>query len=438
MPYSQTTLDQFVGQIGDLMDDPGHVYWKVPEITFALWEALRVWGALTNYWRTRGSFALVPSPSPYYDLSIQLPNLRTRSWTLGQMVQEIQYMLLENPSGISGAGMSGQITIQSILNAIQAARNRFVLDVHLPLSIHSTPSGPPPPQGMVQFDQSSVFVHRASWLDAHSLTWNNVWREDIWSADKNDPTWTLEPTTPQIYSEAENSPLKLQLSPAPNTEGSLEILSVDSSLLDLTNPAATFGIPDEWIHAVKYSALSYILYGEGQIKDVVRAEYAERRYQQAVEFAKDARSVFRLLSNNVPLPLDSLASIDAGSPFWRNQVGPPEMAGALYDIVTFSPGSPDQPYGITADVSQTAPLPTTHQFIQLGYEDIDHIIDYVSHVLTFKCGGDDFKSTYPGYDSYMSAVASRKGVNAAKIKYLTPLMGQPQVEWAMRPDRVKV
>lgn len=444
--YTQITLSEFVAQIGVLMDDTTAVYWTVPEIQSVIYEAMRVWGATTNYWRTRGVFNLSPTQnSAYYDLSVVLPSLRTRTWTIGQMVTDIQYMLLENPSGVAGTGMSGQVGISSILNAIQVARNRFVLDTRFPLSIHSILEAPPPPTGLIDFPQDSVYVHRAAWQDITSGTWANLWRSDAWGYDKSDPMWNSTPGAPELFSEAENAPLKLQLVPPPVANGYLEALTVDSLSVDVTSDASLFNIPDEWIHAVKYSALSYLLSGEGQIKDMVRATYAEQRYQQAVALCVDARSIIRLLSNGVPLNIDSLVNIDSSQPFWRNQTGTPESAGVLYDIVAINPGSPDAQYGIAADVVQTAPLPTLgvptpedqSQYMQIGPEELDHISDYVCHVLTFKCGGAEFKSTMSGYDNFMQAVAGRKAINAAKIRYMVPLFGMPQKEWASRPDKME-
>lgn len=438
MPYTGITLTQFVTQISYLLDDTSNRYWIVPEIQFAVFEALRVWGALTNYWRARGVFNLDPSSStPYYDLSVQLPVLRSRNWTLNNMVLEIQYEILENPAGISGADMSGQTTIQAILNSIQTARNRFVLDTRLPLSVHSAFGNPPSPDGMITFNQSSVYVHRAAWQDIPSSTWTNLWREDAWSIDKNNIQWELQPGQPNSYSEAENSPLMLQLNPPPVNEGMVEALTVDSLVIDTTNPNSLFNIPDEWIHAVKYGALSELLSADSQINDPLRAQYAETRYTQAVEFARDARSIIRLMANRYALPLDSLAAIDAGMPYWRNNTGAPFVAGSLYDMIMVAP-SPNQAYGIIADVVQSAPLPdlSGSTFIQLGNEELEEIKKYVVHYLLFKCGGDEFKSSMTGYDSFMKSVSGRKAINSAKIKYMVPLFGQPQSEWAMRPDKV--
>jgi hypothetical protein len=437
--YSQVTLAQATTQVSTLLDDLSARYWTVPEIQYAIWEGLRVWGALTSYWRSRGAFQFLPtSPTPFVDLSSALPTLRTRSWTLNQLTQEIQYALLENPSGIAGTGMSGQVSIQSILLAIARSRNRFVLDAKFPISIHEAFGAPPAPSGTITFSQSSVFVHRVQWQDLLTGEWVNLWREDEWALDHANQDWPLDPSGPQTYSEAVLAPLTLQLSPPPLASGSCEALTVDSLKIDLTDPASTFNIPDEWVHALKWGALSDLLTAESQLHDPLRAQYAESRYQQAGSFARDARSVLRVQANGVPMPIDTLRAIDAGTWYWRNTYGTPYLAGVLYDLVCPVP-LPSAPTGATADVVQSAPIPLLPpDFIPLGFEDIDHIINYATHILCFKCGGKEFTDTIPGYDAFMSAVAGRKGVNAAKIRYLTPLFAQPTKEQYERPDRIEV
>lgn len=434
--YSQITLQQLQGQVSEVLDDNAAVFYVPAEITFAIQEALRVFGALTAYWRTRKTFPVTPTAaSPFYDLSKLAPQLRTRTWTLNQLVQEIQYHLFEAPTGVAGTGGSGQVTIQSILEAVQRARNRFVIDTHLPNSLHPKFTTTPPPDGLVSFPQSSVFVHRASWQDAGGQ-WTNLWRQDAWTFDKADYQWTTEPGMPSAYSEAELAPLQLQIYPPPVNAGNLEAITVDSLTMDLTNPAATFDIPDEWVHAVKYSALEDLLTGGGQITDSLRGQYCGQRYQQAVTFAKGARSIIRLTANGLPLPVDPMVAIDAGMPFWRNQSGTPLVAGTFYDIIAITPGLPTQKVSVGVDLVQSAPIPLApSDFVQIGEENISDIVNYATHYLSLKCGGDEFKGTMGDYDDFMRSVAVRKGVNAAKIQYFEPLFGQWQREESYRPDQ---
>lgn len=460
MAYAQLTLDQLVAQVSELLDDSAARFWTRDEIVLAINEGLRTWGAYTSYWRERGSFPITPAGSglwsassfpwgagvfpwqytsglSWYDLSVLLPGLRSRSATLDTLTREIQFALLEPASGIAGTGMSGQVKIGAILQAIGRARNRFVLDARLPYSVHANLISPSPMSGEVSIPASTVFIHRAAWLDLPGGVWTTLWREDSWAADHADSNWIVTPGTPRAFSEAEDSPLALGLIPPPVNEGLIEALTVDSLGIDLANPASTFGIPDEWIHAVKWAALSDLLSSEGQVKDAVRAAYAESRYGQSISFAADARSILRVQINGRPVPLDTITALDRGEFTWRNQSGPPGFAGAAYDLLTFSPGVSDQTYGVAVDLVRSAPLPANGaDFLQLGTEDLDNLLNYVSHVLTFKCGGKEFTGTFGNYNSWLGAVAGRKSINRARVRYLDPLFGVSQREWAERPERI--
>ncbi len=417
----------------ELLDDPTGSFYIDGEIILALKESLYVFGALTGYWRARSSFNITPSDtSQFYNLATLLPQYRPRTITLNSVVQEIQLHLLEDPSGIASTGMSGQVSIASILQAIQRARNLFVIDCKLPNTVHPNFTSSPPPDGLVEFPQTSVFVHRASWQDSGGQ-WANLWRQDAWAFDKGTYQWPSEPGAPTSYSESELAPLQLQIYPPPLSAGNLEAVTVDSLEMDITNPNSLFGLPDEWTNSVKYGALADLLTGGGQISDDLRGQYCTQRYQQAVAFAKDARTIIRLTCNGLPLPIDSLDAMDAGTPFWRNQPGPPQVAGVLYDLLAIGPV--DQTYNIGIDVVQAAPVPfALGDFLPIGDENLDDILSYVANYLTLKCGGNEFKSTMVNYDQYMKAVATRKGVNAAKITYLEPLLGMWQREQGVRPD----
>jgi hypothetical protein len=244
---------------------------------------------------------------------------------------------------------------------------------------------------------------------------------------------------PNSYSEAELAPLKLQLVPEPANEGLIEALCVLSLQLDTSKTIAsgnqTFNVPDEWSHAIKYAAVADMCSAESQNKDPLRAQYAEMRYVQAMIVAREAKSLVRVSLNGVPLPIDSLFSLDAGSAYWRNQRGKPYVAGCLFDLVAFNP-LPDNGYGVSVDVVQSAPIPQGNAPIQIGNEDITNITDYVTHALTFKCGGKEFQDSFAQYDSFLKCVEQRGGINKAKIKYLEPLFGQPMKDDQARPDEM--
>jgi hypothetical protein len=431
-PYQQLTLQQFTTLISTLLDDTAARYWTIQEITYAVQEALYVWGALANYWRARGTFQASPTDqTPWYDLSVLCPTLRTRALAPISVYTEMAYHLLEEPLPLFFGQGSGQVTIAVIAEAVDRALNRFLMDTHLPYAV-TTLGGPPPPDGQFTFSPKVVYVHRVGWKDSRSGVWTPLWRDDAWGIDRGNPSWTTEPGSPTEYSMAETAPLTLQLAPPPGNSGICEAITVNSLVPSITG---TFGLPDEWVHAVKYSALADVLSADSQINDPLRAKYCEQRYQQSVAFAQEARSVFRVLANGTPLALDTLGALDAGLPYWRNQPQPPFIGATVYDMVVIPPVT--SVTGIGVDLSQSAPIPmVSTDWIPLGYEDVEHITEYVLSYLLLKCGGNEFTGSLSGYDSFMSAVAGRKDVNRALVRYLVPLFQMPNQDQGYRPDRV--
>lgn len=136
------------------------------------------------------------------------------------------------------------------------------------------------------------------------------------------------------------------------------------------------------------------------------------------------RSLVRLQINDVPLALDTLSNLDSARPYWQNKKGRPSMAGTLYDVIGLS-DVPSQPYGATADLVRSAPLPAQPlDYIQVGSEEVGYIMDYCRHILSFKLGGSEFAATFPLYDNFLSAALQRNKLLGAKARYLTALFGQ--------------
>lgn len=420
-----------------MLDDPQENYWVRQEKYYAIWEAMFVWGAYTGHWRARDDFYLDPAkPDPYYDMSVLFPVYRPRNWTLGKLVEDIQYMSLENPGGVSGTGMSGQIGIQAILQSISKACNRFFVDACIPYSVNQSVPSPAPNSSIVNLPQNCVIVHRCMWQDTQTGTWYPLWRQDAWAQDRAFPNWTTNPDWPRVFSESEISPITLEVYPAPNNTGKLEAITVDSQEVDLSNSNQVLFLPNEWVHAIKYCALADLFSNESQCVDVVRATYAEARYKQALEMTKAARSIIRATAMNTPLPIDSMAAMDAGQMYWRNQSGPPVVGSVLYDILVVSP-MPDNSYPITVDMCITAPIPQSGaDFVNLGKEEIRAILFYAAHVLTFKCGGSEFQNTFDNYDDFMRSIENRNQITSAKILYLKSILGQAQKELSARPDKL--
>lgn len=425
MPYAQYTRAAFRTELAQALNDSSNVYWAADELNRALNEALLVWGAATSYWTTRGIFPTVAS-TPFYDLSAQLPTLRTRAYTLGNLTNEIQYHLLEPANGVSGAGMTDQFVIGQITSALTRRRNQFVIDSRLPLTFTTIPA-PAPPVNTVQLDNSVALITRAAWTDGLTGIVTPLRRSDTFAAQAYSPLWSLDPGTPHSYSQAEYMPGAIILIPPPLASGSVHLTYAQTLTLAVAD-GTVLAIPDEFAWAIKYGALQEILATNSQGYDPIRSRYCQERYDAALEMAAMRRSVLRVRSNDVPLSLATLGGLDSGTPYWQTGTGAPSIAACAYDLIALTT-TPNGVYSITCDVVQAAPLPTSDgSFLQVGREELPYIFDYCRHILMLKIGGTEFVQSMPLYDNFLKGAQQRGGLLGVKARYLTPLLTQPNLE----------
>ena len=255
MSYAQVTQADLASEILQSLNDPGAVYWSTAEINAAINEALLTWGAMTSYWRDRGVFPTVAA-TPIYDLSVELPLLRSRTFTFGDLVTEIQYHLNEAPTGFGFTDQTSQFTTTQILSALARAANEFSLDAKVAFDQSST-------AGIitqrVSLSDNVVAIARASWTDSVAGTTRVLRREDAWTEDSYNPIWTLDPALPFAFSAAETPPIELSLYPPPLNTGTLNLIFADTVDYSAAAANTVFPIPNEFIPAVKWRAIYSLL-----------------------------------------------------------------------------------------------------------------------------------------------------------------------------------
>jgi len=425
LPYTQYSRGAFLQELAQALDDSNRVYWVQDELDRALNEALLHWGALTSYWTASGTFQSLPN-QPFHDLSIQLPSLRSRTFTMGSIVREIQYHLLEPASGVAGTGMTDQFTITQITNAVIRRRNQLVLDIGTPLSYTTIPTAP---ASSVPLDNAMALVSRAAWIDQATGVVTPLRRSDEFAAQAFNPLWNLNPGRPYAFSQAESMPGVMLLIPPAAKAGSVHLTYVATQALAV-DEATVLQVPDELALAVKYGALYELLSTNSQGYDPIRSKYAKERYDAIVEIAKTRRSILRVRCDDTPLPLTTIAELDAGKPNWQTGTGLPRIAGCAYDLLALY-RVPSTPHDIRCEVAQTAPIGSS--FVEVGREEIPYLLDYCRHILQIKVGGVEFVQSMPLYDNFMRGAAQRSKFLATKARYLAPLFGQPTLEAQAHP-----
>ncbi len=387
--YQHTTRSQARAALSTRLEDPNNVRWLVEELNLYLADALRLWQALTGSYHDRSASISTQNAVAFYDLAT-IPAASLGCTLLdSDQVKTLQYHLLEPATGTSWTG-SDQFNLTQVTQALQKRRDRFLLETGIVQSYSLLATAVPiPNNGRVPLPVNCIDVRRLAWKDGGG-TFYPLWRNDEFALNSFSPGW-LTPGVPSTYSAIVAPPLLAQLAPPPASPGSLECITVDSGAA--LNPAAgvLMGIPDDFVPFVKWGALADLLSLDGKAYDPVRAAYAESVYALGVTLAIHNPSVIQLSLNGTPLFLSSVFDLDAFSPGWQNAPAAPSQAAMSGRNLLAFAGIPNGVYSVVLDLVPNMPVPALDtNYLQVGKEVLDAILDYAQHLAMFKNGGAEF------------------------------------------------
>ena len=437
LSYSWLTFSSARQELAARLSDSGKVFWTDAELKLYVIEALRTWNSLAAFYKDRDSLTTSPN-QPYYDLPSSLSGgLRAYNVTDLQLLTEIEYHLMEPPTGATWTG-SEMFTVQDILTAIQRRRDQFLNETGTVLT-RQTFAVSAPTEGRVLLTLSSPFniidIRRVAWKDTPSGQYSTLWREDQWAINSFLAGWkTSTKPLPKVYSISDNQPLQIQLAPIPSDAGTLEVLSVNTGNT-LTGTGTLMGVPDDWAWVVKWGALADLLRKDGPARDPARAKYCEDRWATGCAAAKMAILAIDTYVSDQPVQTESVFDLDVYKANWQNASGAlPTIAGlAGLNLVALSP-TPNSFYTVQMDLLRNMPIPAADgDFIQVGQEMWDGVIAYAEHLAAWKMAGAEFEATMPNYEQMVKLAMTQNERLRANEFFLTQLSDRSEREEKNRP-----
>lgn len=203
------------------------------------------------------------------------------SVTDADLLTEIQYAVVEPPDG-GVTWPSGLWTSAEVLGYLNQRQNRALKETLLLVGLAEIPVTAGTFRPALPDDW--VRTVRVIWRGTDGVI-RPLNRSDSFAADAAIPDWGTELNTPLVYMDEEGATLTLQLAPAPNVNGSLDLFYVPKG-----DPLTLFpdilNVPDEVAAGLKYGVLADMLSKDGRGRDDARAQYAEQRYGMYVEAVK--------------------------------------------------------------------------------------------------------------------------------------------------------
>jgi hypothetical protein len=428
--YTATTLTQALALLAGRLMDPTFVHWTAAELTIYVQQALRTWNALTGFYRDRDSFTTTVN-QPIYDLPTVLPALRAQTYTDDAAISQMVYHLLE-PQPVAGVWTgTGQFTLPQVSQALQYARDRFLLETGIVLSTSTVTVDPVPSDGRIDLDESIANLRRALWSTADGNK-TILRRTDSWGLTQYAATtWATQAVQrPKAYSVGETPPLVLQMAPVPSVAGDLSFVTVNRGATIVPGTAASLGVPNDWAWVVIFGAMKELLNKDGIAYDPSRAAYCQARWDHGVKLAMTAPVVMDGRIQGGIVQMGSLSGADYYSSAWPLVSGNPNRiltAGQTLVAVAPPPGVPvgGGQYTVLLDVVRNAPVPTVGgDFLQVGPELLDTILDYAQHLALFKEGTAQIQAAQGLLDRFLSMAGTEVKLEWALAPSLVPIADQ--------------
>lgn len=454
MPYNWLTLTEAKVALANRLSDSGKIFWVDAELESYIKESLRTWNSIAQFYRDRCT-SNTQEGIAFYDLTQSVnPNAITGnggsgslspSFMLGytlleqDLIVDIEYSLIEpiTTNWVGGWTGTDQFTMDDVVKAIERRRNLFLLLTGLNLTHSIGFYNPAPSDGRLVLSDSIQLVRRVAWqttpIEATS-TYTPLWREDEQSANFLHPNWAINPETPIAYSMFLTSPVAIQVIPIGGDNGILDLVTVDNPP-NLNEVVGTLlSIPDDWAWVVKWGALADLLGRDGQAFDPSRSEYCEKRFQEGVRFALLGGTINNVVLDGITVAPNDINDFDSMLPTWQNiRV---ESGAKIEDIailgrnlIAISPVPNEEAHSIQLDIIRNIPIPSSGgDFIQVGREHIDAILDYATHLAMFKIGGAEFMATVELANRALSQAMTHNLYLRAEAKDYSVMQGYSKKE----------
>lgn len=440
------------------------LFWSPAELQINITEALRLRNALCEEWKQ--DFVLAASGCQWMNLGTLSGSPRLRTVTDTSLYTQMQYMLLEPPTGGGTWNGTNQFSLQKLEYAFSNRRNEVIQAIACNLTnmppqvtgigtrrvllpdtvlqprrvryraLVATPTGTAVSGGIVIIVSSQTGIIRGQVVTGPGIPYGSVvvnvvagavtinqattavlnstqlkfyepitlTREDTQAFQDYNPAYLQEQGIPQSWSVATEMPLQFDFDRSLLLPGETDVIALESGPAFAPPTPSLLGIPDDWSWLPLYGAMADLLGEEAESTDRQRANYCLKRYKDGLELMKQANWLTQATVNNVPVDTPPLADKDLFLPEWETSQGQiPCVVQAGMDFVAVAPGVPS---GASLNLVQNAPvLDPTGVYLQVSRDDWASTLDYAHHLSAFKMGGNEFAETMPLMDNLLKNCA---------------------------------
>ena len=413
MAYAYITFAQLEAALLQRLQDTAAEFTSSAEAQIYITEALQVYNAQTAWQPVEYLFDFNPGDTWK---SINVPGSpRQRTITDAQIQTQMEYMLLEPPSGLSWTGTS-QFNITNLEQALQYRRDEL-LQMTGANVVNVITASPLMSQRTVLFD-STLDIRRVRWIPDSSVSTLAPYaldRGDVITADAYGYALSIQPGSPDSWRMTSSPPLSFDVSCPPSVPGKWDMLLLYAQNAFQPPVPSVLGLPNDWCWVAMYGALADALSNAPEAKDELREKYCRMRYERGMKAMMNLPWLLNASVGSLPVDTPSYKAMDAYAQNWELTwpSGDPQLVVGGMDFVALAPFVPPPGAGSTVSsvltVVGNAPVNPAVP-VQLSRDAVDAILAYAQHVAMFKCGGKDFLATMPllkQFEDYCAAQNQR-------------------------------
>lgn len=382
--YEGIRFSGLISALQNRLSDPDGRFWSEREVRSYLIEALRTWQVFSASFSTKTQIPTV-SNTLFYDLFALVPEL-TPTVTDAEVIRDVSFATQEPYDFVAKKWIgTEQFSSLNVYQALQQRRDKFLLETGLVLK-NTEVDGPAPTTQTIKLAQGIIDVRGALWKDGPSSVYSLLWRADF-EHTTSQPYLELTPGDPSYFLTYPERPLMLDILPPPVNNGKINLLTVNAGAALNPLTPSVLGIPDDFCWVLKMGVLADLFGTDGPGQDDARAMYFESRWKDGVSLARITNFVRLGQNNGVPWFIDSIAELNSGDTGWMSRTpGQPETLAVAGNMVATGPVA-DAVYSMLFYIMPKFPIPLgLGDYIQIGPEVIDVILDYAQHLADAKEG----------------------------------------------------
>lgn len=385
-PFSWITNAQALAALSGRLY--GSAMWSNPsELQIYLNDALRTWNGYTEQWNQDFVFDAV---SGWTNLGTLAGSPRLRTVTDAQIYTQMQYMLLEPPTGAGTWTGTKQFNLAEFRSTLQKRRDELIQATNCNMANFTVTTTPGTRRN--PFADNVLEPQRMRFVPAGGFgTPNTLTREDTQAFQYFEPNYLQTDSTPQSWSVASESPLSFDVDNAPNVPGSYDIVGLQSGPSFAPPSATLLGVPDDWSPLLKWGALADLLNREPEATDRERASYCLKRFTDGLKIMKQSNWLIQANLDGVACDTPSMFEMDSYSPEWEVTGGWPTLVNGGMDFVQ----AVTLPQSVNVTLVGNQPLPSApDDYVQVSRDVFDVILSYAQSLAMFKLGGLDWQAAF--------------------------------------------